>query len=97
MLVQVREASAQVEAVVGSLDADVLDPSVASDYVEVFAKLERLAAAGKALAARRVAATGAWKRDGARDAAGWLAKKSGTSVGQAAQVLDTAARAAAGL
>ena len=30
----------------------------------------------------------------APNAAGWLAKKSGTSVGQAAQVLDTAARAA---
>jgi hypothetical protein len=94
VLVQVLEASARVEAVVGSLAPDVLDPSVASDYVEAFAKLERLAAAGKALAARRVAATGAWKRDGARDAAGWLAKKSGTSVGHAARDLDTAARAA---
>ena len=93
MLVQVREASAHVEAIVRSLDPDVLDSALATDYVEAFAKLERLAGAGKALAARRVVATGAWNREGGhRDAASWLAQVSGTSVGHASQVLDTAAR-----
>ncbi len=95
MLVQVREASAQVEAVVGALDPDVLEPTVASEYVEAFAKLERQAAAGKALAARRVAATGVWKREGGhRAAADWLARVSGTSVRQAAETLETADRVA---
>ncbi len=91
MLCEVRAASAQVEQVVATLDVDVLDPALAADYVAAFAELERLAAAGKALAARRVVATGAWKRQGAhRRAAEWLASLSGTSVGRAAQQLETA-------
>ena len=93
MLAQVRDASDQLEAVLASLDPDVLEGAVAAEYVAVFAKVERLAAAGKALAARRVVATGVWQREGAhRDPAGWMAAVSGTSVTQASQVLDTAAR-----
>ena len=95
MLAQVRGASDQLEAVLASLDPDVLDGPVAAEYVEVFARVERLAAAGKALVARRVVATGVWKREGGhRDAAGWMASVSGTSVGHAMQVLDTAERVA---
>jgi len=93
VLDQVRGASDQLEAVLASLDPDVLDGPVAADYVDAFARIERLAAAGKALAARRVIATGAWRHDGEhRDASAWMASVSGTSVGQAAAVLDTATR-----
>ncbi len=91
MLSEVRAASAQVARVVSTLDVDVLDPALAADNVAAFAELQRLCAAGKALAARRVVATGAWKRQGAhRRPADWLASVSGTSVGRAASELETA-------
>jgi len=94
VLAKVRAASNEVEAIVASLDVEGLDGTVATEYVEVFAQLERLAAAGKALAARRVVATRAWRHaDGApRDEAGWLASLSGSTVGQAAAVLESVAR-----
>ena len=94
MLATLRAASDEVEAVVASLDADALDGAVAADYVEVFAKLERLAAGGKMLSARRVVATKAWRHsDGAhRNPAGWMASVSGTTVGQATAVLESAAQ-----
>ena len=76
-----------------SLDPHVLDGPIAAEYVEAFARIERLAAAGKALAARRVVVTEVWKRDGEhRDATGWMASVSGTTVNEASAVLDTAAR-----
>jgi hypothetical protein len=61
--------------------------------VEAFGEIERLGAAGKALAARQVVATGSWKKVGAhRDAADWLAATTGATVGQARATLDTAVR-----
>ena len=44
----------------------------------------------KALVARRVAETGVWREDGSRNAAVWLAEQSGTTIGAAQQVIDTA-------
>jgi hypothetical protein len=64
----------------------------AARLVEVFAEAERLAAAGKALAARRVEETNAWRRSGHRSAANWLAAKTGSSVGAAVGALETARR-----
>jgi hypothetical protein len=93
VLAQVQGAIDEVEAVLASLDPDVLDGQLATRYVELFARLERLGAAGKALAARRVVATKAWNTTGAhRDPAGWMAALSGTTVAQAAAELDTASR-----
>jgi hypothetical protein len=96
VLAQVRGATLEVEAVLASLDPDVLDGSLAAEYVEVFARLERLAAAGKTLTARRVVATRSWSTtEGAhRDATSWMASVSGSTVTQAASVLDTAAKVA---
>ena len=94
VLSQVDAAIEQLETVVAALDPDVLDGALAARYVEAFVRVERLGAAGKALAVRRVAATGSWKQaDGAhRDAASWVAALSGTTVGQATGLLETAAR-----
>ncbi len=64
----------------------------AGRLVEAFARIERLAAAGKSLAARRVEATGGWKTDGHATAEEWLASRSGTSVTAASQTLATARR-----
>ena len=66
----------------------------AKHLVERFSHLERLAAAGKAMAARRVADSGAWRSEGVRSPAHWMAQTTGTSVGQAVNVLETAERLA---
>jgi len=84
------DAKAAIKDVVASLDADVLEGAFATELVEEFAAIERLAAAGKTLCAQRVAKSGAWRRDGDRSPARWMARTTGTSVGHALGVLETA-------
>ena len=55
-----------------------------------FCRVERLGAAGKALAGRRVADSGAWWDTGERSPAHWMAAVAGTSLGRAVAVLQTA-------
>jgi len=64
--------------------------SDAARMAELFAHAERVAAAGKALYARQVAATGAYGVSGHPDAARWLAQVSGEPVGRAKEALSTA-------
>lgn len=59
----------------------------AASLVEVFTRAERLAAAGKTLAATRAAAANCHQIAGQRSAAHWLAGVTGESVGQAIDVL----------
>ena len=54
--------------------------------------MEKLVAAGKALAARRVAESDHWRGAGERSAAHSLARRAGSSVGAAMATLETAAR-----
>jgi hypothetical protein len=63
----------------------------AERLVGEFATIEHLAA-GKALAAHRVAESGRWRRAGERSEAEWLARTTGDSVGAARAALETAAR-----
>ena len=79
-----------IASFVRGLDVDELDPADAPELVDVFAEIERLAAAGKALAARRVADTNRWRSSGERSPADWLARRTGTSVGAARGALDAA-------
>lgn len=90
-LAEVRE---QLQSMVTALDADMLDPCDAERLVGEFATIEHVAAAGKALAARRVADSGRWRRAGERSEAEWLARATGDSVGAARAALDTAAKVA---
>ncbi|MGH2704570.1 MAG: hypothetical protein ACRDJ4_05570, partial [Actinomycetota bacterium] len=62
--------------------------------METFARGERLCAAGKALAARRVASSGVWRRSGERSAAHWMAKRTGESLGKSISELETAKKVA---
>jgi hypothetical protein len=57
MFERVRQASEQLREVVAELDPSRLDGAQARRLVEEFAEVERLAAAGKALAVRRVEET----------------------------------------
>ena len=92
MFEKVKDVKAALRAAVAELDPDLLEGSAAAALVEDFSEVERLAAAGKALAARRVASSGAWRHNGDRSPAHWLARASGTSVGNAAGMLETSER-----
>ena len=95
MLEVLQRAVDDVRSSISSFEPERFEAAVACSLVEAFAELERLGAAGKALAARQVVATGAWKHYGAhRDAASWLATTTGDTVGAARSALDTADRLA---
>ncbi len=93
MLSEVRETVEELRELISGFEPDCLDGDVARELVEAAAEGERLFGAVKALAARRVAVTGSWKRAGSfRDAASWMAAVSGTTIGQAVGMLQTAER-----
>src|SRR2546428_507094 len=75
---------------VSRLDPRSFSDAEAMELVEVFAEGERLCAAGKAFAARRVERSKAWQGQGHRSAAHWMAEQTGVSVGQAVGALETA-------
>ena len=77
-----------------ALDAECLAPRDAVALVDWFAEVERLVVAGKTIAAGAAANGDAWRQAGDRSAADWLAKRTGTTVGEARSVLDTAERIA---
>ena len=89
---QVAKATELLRGAVGGLDPEVLEGARAIKLVEAFAEAERLGAAGKALAARRVADSGAWRTSGEKSAAHWMAAATKTSVGAAVTTLETAGR-----
>jgi hypothetical protein len=87
------DAIRQLRQALAEFEADRFDGAGARSLVEAFGELERLSAAGKALAARQVVATGSWKQGGAhRDAADWLAATTGSTVGAARATLETSSR-----
>jgi hypothetical protein len=83
-LVELREA---LESVVGEVEREVLEAGLAARLVGEFAAMEKLCAAGKALAARRMAESGSWRRCDERSPAHWMARATGASVGEAVAVL----------
>jgi hypothetical protein len=94
MFERLEKAKDALQEAVQNLDSEVLEPSQARNLVEVFSTIERLAAAGKGLAARRVASSGLWRETGERSPAHWMARSTRTSVGHAVAILETAERIA---
>ena len=95
--------AARLTAVQGDLrrlaegfDPETLRGSDAACLVEHLASIEHLAASLKALCAARVERCGAWKADGDRSAASWLARKTGTAPSAAGEELATGRRVAQG-
>jgi len=79
-------------AVVASVDLESLTGAAAAGAFEAFAELEKLGASGKLLVAPKIAASDTWARAGHRSPEEWMAKTSGTSVGQAKLTAETAKR-----
>src|SRR5439155_5670583 len=89
---RLQEMEAALREFVAGLDPEALSVDAAVGLVDAFVSMEKLVAAGKALAARRVAESDHWRGAGERSAAHWLARRSGTSTGSAMATLETAAR-----
>src|SRR5438309_7981867 len=89
---RLQEMEAALREIVAGLEPEALSADAAVGLVDTFVSMEKLVAAGKALAARRVAASNLWRGAGERSAAHWLARRSGVSIGSALATLETAAR-----
>ncbi len=90
MFDRLRNAVGDLESVSRALDPSCLDGGTAAALVEVAARGERICAAIKALGARRVEETNAWREGGHRSAAHWVAETTGETVGAAGRTLETA-------
>jgi uncharacterized protein DUF222 len=86
---RVREHLAQV---VDELDPHVFDANGAVRMLDEFAAIERLAVAGKTLMAGRVEDSNAWRREGDRSAAHFVARRTRSTIGDAVGLLQTAER-----
>ena len=82
-----RAALATVASFVSSFEPGLYSGEDATVLVRWFTRAERVAGAGKALAARRASAAHPPARTGHRSPAEWLAEETGESVGEAAGVL----------
>ena len=89
MFGRVREA---MTVAAGRFDAALVDASEAAAILEDAVAIKNMAATVEALAAARIAETGMWQRDGDRTPAHQLARRTGTSVGQAMQAIETGRR-----
>jgi hypothetical protein len=81
-----------LRAALARFEPGCLDGPDAARLVELLAEGEHMCAAGKARVARRVEETNAWRREGHRSVAHWMAVHTGESVGQAVTTLETARR-----
>ncbi|MGH9001365.1 MAG: DUF222 domain-containing protein [Acidimicrobiia bacterium] len=84
--------AAELEGVVRDFEPRCLTGSQAAEAVALFARIERLVVAGKAVAAGRVEETSLWRQEGFRSAASWMGAKTGTTTGQALGNLEAAKR-----
>ncbi|MFI5046218.1 MAG: DUF222 domain-containing protein, partial [Acidimicrobiia bacterium] len=87
---KLRSAEQLLGQVTAELDPDALDVEGAKKLVDLFTRCERLAVAGRSMAAGRVAKGVNWKQSGHRNSAEWLASATGVSVGVAGRELETA-------
>ena len=76
---------------VRQLDDGTLPAKRALHLVDLFSELEKLAVAGRTVAAARVVETRVWRATGATSAAAWLADRAGSTLTQAAATLHAGA------
>ncbi len=86
------KVAADLRGMLAGLDPECLTGPDADRLLERFAEVERLAAAGKLLAARRVESSNSWRKGGHRSAAARVAQVTGTGLGPAINTLKTARR-----
>jgi Domain of unknown function (DUF222) len=82
----------QLAGVIARLDPDMLSGQSAQSWWYALDRIERLAAGGKTLLARRLAAAHSPSRSGQKSAAETMARDAGTSVGAAKDALNISER-----
>ena len=92
MGVGIAELRESLSGYAAGFDAALLSAAEAEAVVEEASRIEKIAANLKGLAAARLAEVGSWRAEGDRTAAHQLARRTGTSVVQAASVIETARR-----
>ncbi len=90
MLDALEDARRTIADRLAAADPDRVTASQAAKVMALFAEIERLGAAGKVLFSRRAADSTVWRDEGHRSAAAWMAETTGTALGDALAVLDTA-------
>lgn len=85
---------ASLRAMLDGLDPALLSTDAAVEAFDLFSEIERLGSAGKTLVAVRAAESDAWQRAGERSPADWMAKRNGTTVGEARATLEVAGKLA---
>jgi hypothetical protein len=90
VLADLVDARRRIVAHLAEADPDRVTTAQAVAVFEVFADLERLVVAGKVLYCGRATAGTAWRDEGHRSAAAWMAEKTGTGVGEVRATLETA-------
>lgn len=78
----------ELATLAGAIEPEACTGPSAARLVRAFDRGERVCAAAKALAARRVELSNLWRSGGARDAAAWLEGETGCSRGSAQAVLE---------
>jgi hypothetical protein len=85
-----RSVADTLRSEIAGFDPELVSGSDASEVLEAFADVEKLAAAGKLLAARRVESSNIWRKAGHRSAAAHVAEATGTGLGPAITALEAA-------
>src|SRR5580693_5030841 len=88
VLAHLHEARRSIADHLASADPDRVTTAQAVEALEVFAELERLVHAGQVLYARRATEGTAWRDEGHRSSASWMAEKTRTGMGEAIGVLE---------
>ena len=91
MLDALETARGDIARQLAEADPDRVTTAQAAQVMTLFAEIERLAGAGRVLFTARAANGTAWRDEGHRSAASWMAQKTRTPMGDAIAALDTAA------
>jgi hypothetical protein len=89
MFESVQEVRDRLAPLLSTFEPRVLAPTTAVAVLDLLTEIKNLAAAGEAMVAVRVAETDRWQGGSDRSAAHWLARRTGTSVGEARAKLET--------
>jgi hypothetical protein len=91
MLDPLRQARQQVAGQLAQAEPDRFTTAQAVELMTLFAEIERLGAAGTVLFSKRATESSAWRDEGRRSAASWVAEKTKAGIGDASATLETAA------
>ncbi len=85
-----KRVAEDLRSALSNLEPERLSGPDAATLLELFAEIEKLAAGGKLLAARRVESSNVWRRQGHRSAAAHVAEATGSGLGPAITALEAA-------